>query len=172
MSIFNLDDYISNTEDFPRKGVLFKDISPLLQNHKAMSRVIDIFTSKALDLHADLIVGIESRGFLFSTLLASKLKIGSAMIRKPGKLPGNLIEKEYSLEYGNSSLSIQKSKDIANKRVIIIDDLIATGGTLACAESLLTEASAKVISCFALIELSELNGSNLVNSDIFSIKKY
>ena len=165
MSIFNLDDYISNTEDFPRKGVLFKDISPLLQNHKAMSRVIDIFTSEALDLHADLIVGIESRGFLFSTLLASKLKIGSAMIRKPGKLPGNLIEKEYSLEYG-------KSKDIANKRVIIIDDLIATGGTLACAESLLTEGSAKVISCFALIELSELNGSNLVNSDIFSIKKY
>ena len=120
----------------------------------------------------DLIAGIESRGFLFSTLLASRLGIGSLMIRKPGKLPGDLIEKSYSLEYGDSKLSIQKSKNIANKKVIIIDDLIATGGSLACAESLVTEANAKVVSCFVLIELLELNGSNLITSDIFSIKKY
>ena len=172
MSTFDLDNYITNTQDFPKKGVLFRDISSLLQDHDAISQVIDIFASKASDMHVDLIAGIESRGFLFSTLLANKLGIGSFMIRKPGKLPGDLIEKKYSLEYGDSVLSIQKSKNLANKNVIIIDDLIATGGSLACAESLVTEANAKVVSCFVLIELLELNGSNLITSDIFSIKKY
>ena len=82
------------------------------------------------------------------------------------------IEKSYSLEYGDSKLSIQKSKNITNKKVIIIDDIIATGGSLSCAELLINEAKAKVISCFVLIELLELNGSNLIDSDIFSIKKY
>ena len=137
-----------------------------------MTKVVDIFATKASELNADLIAGIESRGFLFSTLLASRLGIGSLMIRKPGKLPGDLIEKSYSLEYGDSKLSIQKSKNIANKKVIIIDDIIATGGSLSCAELLINEAKAKVISCFVLIELLELNGSNLIDSDIFSIKKY
>ena len=172
MSDFDLDNYISNTEDFPKKGILFKDISPLLLNHKAMTKVIDIFATNASNMNADLIAGIESRGFLFSTLLASRLGIGSLMIRKPGKLPGDIIEKNYSLEYGESKLSIQKSKNIANKKVIIIDDIIATGGSLSCAELLINEAKAKVISCFVLIELLELNGSNLIDSDIFSIKKY
>ena len=172
MSDFDLDNYISNTEDFPKKGILFKDISPLLLNHKAMTKVIDIFATNASNMNADLIAGIESRGFLFSTLLASRLGIGSLMIRKPGKLPGDLIEKSYSLEYGDSKLSIQKSKNIANKKVIIIDDIIATGGSLSCAELLINEAKAKVISCFVLIELLELNGSNLIDSDIFSIKQY
>ena len=172
MSDFDLDNYISNTKDFPKKGILFKDISPLLLNHKAMTKVIDIFATNASNMNADLIAGIESRGFLFSTLLASRLGIGSLMIRKPGKLPGDLIEKSYSLEYGQSKLSIQKSKNIANKKVIIIDDLIATGGSLACAESLINKAKAKVIGCFVLIELLELNGSNLIDSNIFSIKKY
>ncbi len=172
MSDFDLDNYISNTEDFPKKGILFKDISPLLLNHKAMTKVIDIFATNASNMNADLIAGIESRGFLFSTLLASRLGIGSLMIRKPGKLPGDIIEKNYSLEYGESKLSIQKSKDIINKRVIIVDDLIATGGSLACAESLINEARAKVIGCFVLIELLELHGSKLIDSNIFSIKKY
>ena len=172
MSDFDLDNYISNTKDFPKKGILFKDISPLLLNHKAMTKVIDIFATNASNMNADLIAGIESRGFLFTTLLASRLGIGSLMIRKPGKLPGDIIEKNYSLEYGESKLSIQKSKNIANKKVIIIDDIIATGGSLSCAELLINEAKAKVISCFVLIELLELNGSNLIDSDIFSIKKY
>ena len=172
MSDFDLDNYIDNTKDFPKKGILFKDIGPLLLNHQAMTKVVDIFATKASELNADLIAGIESRGFLFSTLLASRLGIGSLMIRKPGKLPGDLIEKSCSLEYGDSKLSIQKSKNIANKKVIIIDDIIATGGSLSCAELLINEAKAKVISCFVLIELLELNGSNLIDSDIFSIKKY
>ena len=151
MSDFDLDNYISNTKDFPKKGILFKDISPLLLNHKAMTKVIDIFATNASNMDADLIAGIESRGFLFSTLLASRLGIGSLMIRKHGKLPGDIIEKNYSLEYGESKLSIQKSKNIINKRVIIVDDLIATGGSLACPESLINEARAKVIGCFVLI---------------------
>ena len=172
MSDFDLDDYINNTKNFPKKGILFKDISPLLLNHQAMTKVIDIFADKASDLNTDLIAGIEARGFLFSTLLASRLGIGSLMIRKPGKLPGDLIEKNYFLEYGDSKLSIQKSRNIANKKVIIVDDLIATGGSLSCAELLINEAKAKVIGCFVLIELLELNGSNLIDSNIFSIKKY
>ena len=115
MSDFDLDNYIDNTKDFPKKGILFKDIGPLLLNHQAMTKVVDIFATKASELNADLIAGIESRGFLFSTLLASRLGIGSLMIRKPGKLPGDIIEKNYSLEYGESKLSIQKSKNIINK---------------------------------------------------------
>ena len=120
MNGFDLDKYINTTQDFPKKGILFRDISPLLENHKAITNVIDIFEEKARSLNADLIAGIESRGFLFSTLLASRLEIGSFMIRKPGKLSGDLIEKSYSLEYGESKLSIQKSKNITNKKVIII----------------------------------------------------
>ena len=172
MNDFDLDKYVDTTKDFPKKGIVFRDIGPLLANHKAVINVIDIFEEKARSLNVDLIAGIESRGFLFSTLLASRLEIGSFMIRKPGKLPGDLIEKNYSLEYGDSKLSIQKSKNICNKKVIIIDDLMATGGSLSCAESLINEAKAKVISCFVLIELLDLNGNNLVDSDIFSIKKY
>ena len=172
MHNFDLDKYINTTQDFPKKGILFRDISPLLANHKAITTVIDIFEEKARFLKADFIAGIESRGFLFSTLLASRLEIGSFMIRKPGKLPGDLIEKSYSLEYGESKLSIQKSKNIANKKVIIIDDLIATGGSLSCAESLINESKARVMSCFVLVELLDLNGSNLIDSNIFSIKKY
>ena len=118
MSDFDLDNYISNTEDFPKKGILFKDISPLLLNHKAMTKVIDIFATNASNMNADLIAGIESRGFLFSTLLASRLGIGSLMIRKPGKLPGDIIEKNYSLEYGESKLSIQ------NPRILLIKGLL------------------------------------------------
>ena len=107
MNSFDLDKYINTVQDFPKKGILFRDISPLLANHNAITYAIDIFEEKARSLNADLIAGIESRGFLFSTLLASRLGIGSLMIRKPGKLPGDLIEKSYSLEYGESKLSIQ-----------------------------------------------------------------
>ena len=172
MSTFDLDKYINTTQDFPKRGILFRDISPLLANHKAITTVIDIFVEKARFLKVDFIAGIESRGFLFSTLLASRLEIGSFMIRKPGKLPGDLIEKSYSLEYGDSKLSIQKSKNIANKKVIIIDDLIATGGSLACAESIIKEAKGNIVYNFVLIELQKLEGRLLLKNDLFSIKKY
>ena len=172
MNNFNLDKYIDSIQDFPQKGILFRDISPLLENNEAMTAVINIFEEKAKLTNVDLIAGIESRGFLFSTLLANKLKIGSFMIRKPKKLPGEVYEKSYSLEYGDSSLSIQKSRDINNKNIIIVDDLIATGGSLACSESLIKRAKGNVIKSFVLIELTKLNGRKFIEKDLFSIKKY
>ena len=166
----DLKKYIKDVPDFPKKGILYRDIQPLLANS-------DAFNHACMEMSyfapfPDYWVGIESRGFLFAAGIAAMRQGGLKLIRKPGKLPGDLIEKSYSLEYGQSKLSIQKSKNIANKKVIIIDDLIATGGSLACAESLINKAKAKVIGCFVLIELLELNGSNLIDSNIFSIKKY
>tara|TARA_B100000242_G_scaffold256226_1_gene199539 strand:- start:1598 stop:2122 length:525 start_codon:yes stop_codon:yes gene_type:complete len=174
MTNFVIEDFIENTKDFPKKGILFRDISPLLANHNAMSHVIREFQSMAENLNSkiDFIAGIESRGFLFSTLLANKLKVGSIMLRKPGKTPGNFLEKKYSLEYGESSLSLKKSIDLKNKNIIIIDDLIATGGSLSCAESLFIEVDARVIACFVIIELDELNGKKSLKSKLFSLKKY
>lgn len=174
MKNFDLDRFVECKKDFPKKGIMFRDISPLLSDHNAMQQVTKIFSDevKKINQEINLIAGIESRGFLFSTLLANSLGIGSIMIRKPGKLPGEIIEKNYSLEYGESRLSIQKSKAIINKNIIIIDDLIATGGSLSCAESLITSAKANVIACFTLIELRELKGSRILKSKLFSIKQY
>jgi adenine phosphoribosyltransferase len=174
MDKFIIDNFIASIKDFPKKGILFRDISPLLASHYAMSNIIKKFQKIALNLEnqIDYIAGIESRGFLFSTLLADKLEIGSIMLRKPGKTPGDFIQKTYTLEYGNSSLTLKKSLDLKNKNIIIIDDLIATGGSLSCAESLFNEAGARVLACFVVIELTELKGKKALASQLYSLKKY
>ena len=172
MSNINLYDFIDEIQDFPKKGILFRDISPLLENKDAFKLLISKMIYQIKNYKIDLIAGIESRGFLFSTILAHQLNIGSIMIRKPNKLPGNLIEKKYELEYGNSTLSLQKKRNFNGKKILITDDLLATGGTLKCAEELISEVGGNVVLTVVAIELNALKGREKIKSDIFSVLSY
>ena len=168
----NLYDYIEEIPDFPVKGILFKDISPLLANNEAVSKVKTEFLNLIKPYQVDLIGGLDARGFLFSTLIADALGVGSFMIRKEGKLPGDVISKEYELEYGVSKLSIKKKIDLKNKNIILIDDLLATGGTLRCAEDLISFSKGNVVSSLVIIELVALSGKDKLNSIVHSLLKY
>ena len=164
--------YIFSYADFPTQGILFRDISPLLASQVGMTAAIDRFEESLSCYNIDMIAGIESRGFLFSTLLAMRLKVGSIMIRKPGKLPGDLAFKKYELEYGSSELTLQKQAGLEERNVLIVDDLLATGGTLAAAKSLLVEQRANVTACAVVIELLALNGREKLDLPIVALKAY
>ena len=168
----NLKDYIEEIPDFPVKGVLFKDISPLLENYQAMNYVKTSFLDIIKSCDVDYVGGIDARGFLFSTLLADALCVGSFMIRKEGKLPGEVITKKYSLEYGSSKLSIKKNVNLKNKNVILVDDLLATGGTLKCTEELVNIAGGNVLLLLTVIELTKLTGYKILNSKVHSLVMY
>ena len=172
MSNLNLYDFIDEIQDFPKKGILFKDISPFFEDKVAFKLLILKMIHQINNYKIDLIAGIEARGFLFSTILAHQLNIGSIMIRKPNKLPGNLIEKKYELEYGSSTLSLQQKRNLNGKNLLIIDDLLATGGTLKCAEELISEVGGKVVLTGVAIELNALKGREKIKSDFFSVLSY
>ena len=164
--------YISEYENFPKSGILFRDISPLLASPVAMQAAVESFTNQLCHFNADMIVGIESRGFLFSTLLAYRLGIGSLMIRKQGKLPGVLIKQNYALEYGKAIIEMQNSALIRGKSMILIDDLLATGGTVAAAKSLLERCGAVVAACAVVVELKALQGRKAVGLPIICLQSY
>ena len=172
MSNINLYDFIDEIQDFPKKGILFRDISPLLEDRDAFKLLILKMIHQINNVKIDLIAGIESRGFLFSTILAHQLNIGSIMIRKPNKLPGNVIKKKYELEYGSSTLSLQKKRNLNGKNLLIVDDLLATGGTLKCAEELISEVGGNVVLTGVAIELNALKGREKIKSDFFSVLSY
>ena len=167
----DLQKWIKSYPDFPSKGVLFRDISPLLAEPAALSLLKDKFVETIRPLSPDYIAGIDARGFLFCTLVAEHLGLGALMIRKPDKLPGELIQKSYELEYGSSSLSMQKN-DLRGKSVVIIDDLLATGGSMKCAKDLLESQEAKVIGGAVVIELKSLKGSSELEMPIISLVSY
>ena len=167
----DLQKWIKSYPDFPSKGILFSDISPLLAEPKGLRLLNEKFV-EAIKPHApDYIAGIDARGFLFCTLVAEHLELGALMIRKSGKLPGELIEKNYELEYGTNSLSIQK-KDLKDKSVVIVDDLLATGGSMKCSKELLESLGAKVVGGAVVIELKSLNGSSKIDIPITSLISY
>ena len=172
MKQLNLYKYIDTINDFPKKGIVFRDISPLLLNYKALSCLKKLFTDEAKKHKPDYIIGIDARGFLFCTLLSQSLGIGSIMLRKSNKLPGSTIQQKYDLEYGSSSLSIQTNKIIKGKKIILIDDILATGGTLACAEKLILKLKGYVVLSMVVIELKSLNGRKKIFSDCFSALNY
>ena len=165
-------DYIASYPDFPKAGILFRDISPLLASAEGMAHAIDQFAAQLSGFDIDLIAGIESRGFLFSTLLASRLNIGSLMVRKPGKLPGKLVRAGYDLEYGTAELTIQQDAPIEGRSVLIIDDLLATGGTMIAAETLLESCGAIVPACAVVIELVALAGRAKLDVPLVALKAY
>ena len=166
------DQWIKCYPDFPKEGILFRDISPLLASPEGMSMVKKEFVSLISDWKPDLIAGIDARGFLFSSLIGEAMNIGTLMIRKSGKLPGQVIERSYDLEYGSNTLAMQKTNRLKGKKVIIMDDLLATGGTLMCARELIEAQGALVCGCAVVVELSFLRGSELLECPVVSLASY
>jgi len=152
-------DYIRDIPDFPKPGIIFKDITPLIANGDAFSAVVsELACHVASDV--DAIVGIESRGFIFGAALAQQLGLGFITVRKPGKLPAETHSVEYELEYGMDRLEIHRDALSANHKVVIVDDLLATGGTAAATIALIHKLGAKVDSCLFVIALSFLHGES------------
>ena len=166
------DQWIKCYPDFPKEGILFRDISPLLASPEGMSMVKKEFVSLISDWKPGLIAGIDARGFLFSSLIGEAMNIGTLMIRKSGKLPGEVIERSYDLEYGSNKLAMQKTNRLKGKKVIIMDDLLATGGTLMCARELIESQGALVCGCAVVVELSFLRGSELLECPVVSLASY
>jgi adenine phosphoribosyltransferase len=154
----DLKDHIRAIPDFPQPGILFRDITPLLGNPVAMQYSIDRFAEQVTDYRVDYIVGIESRGFIFGMPLAYKLGVGFAPVRKPGKLPAAVHAASYALEYGSDTLELHQDAFPTGSRVLIIDDLIATGGTAAATAELIEQTGCTVAGFGFLIELVGLGG--------------
>lgn len=165
--------YIATIPDFPSKGVMFRDITPLMADGKAFVEATNLFTEYAKKVNADVIVGPESRGFIFGCPVATNMGVGFVPVRKPGKLPRETISFKYDLEYGSNELHIHKDSIVPGQRVLIIDDLLATGGTVEATVKLVQEMGAEVVGCAFLIELLELKGRDkLENIDIYTILDY
>ena len=158
----NIKDYIASVPDFPKKGIIFRDITPLLQNGDAFNTVIDILAANAKMQGATLIAGPEARGFIFGAPVAAKLGLGFVAIRKPGKLPREQITLDYELEYGKNTLCIHTDAIKPTDKVFIIDDLLATGGTANAACKLVEKAGGKVAGLGFVIDLIDLNGKKLL----------
>ena len=173
MNIEHIKKSIRNVPDFPKPGIQFKDITTLLQNLDAFGETIDFFYNTFINENIDVIVGIESRGFIFAAPLALKLGCSLAIARKPGKLPYETVSAEYSLEYGVDTLELHTDAFKPGEKVLIMDDLLATGGTAKAAGELVLKLKGK-IECFAfLINLVELRGVNMLKPhQVFSIVEY
>jgi adenine phosphoribosyltransferase len=148
--------------DFPIPGILFRDITPLLGDAEGFRRAIDTFVDHYRDAKIDAVVGIEARGYMLGAPVAYALGAGFVPVRKPGKLPGEKFTEEYALEYGTNSIEIHSDAVEKGKRVLVIDDLLATGGTLAATLRLLARLDASVVGVGVLIELAALNGRALL----------
>ena len=169
----NLKNYIKDIPNFPKKGILFRDISPLLKSPEGWSKVISQLGFFCEEITPDIIVGIESRGFIVGSALATQQKTGFVPIRKKGKLPGNVLGVDYTLEYGKDRLEIQSDALQENPRVLLIDDLLATGGTVNASAKLIEKAGGLVVGCGFIIELNELNGrDNIPNVPVRSLIRY
>lgn len=168
-----LDKYIRNIPDFPIPGVQFKDITTLLRDGAALAKVIDLLFDRYASRQIDAVVGIESRGFIFSAPLAYKLGVGLVPVRKPGKLPAATYQLEYQLEYGSNVLEIHRDALPAGSRVVVVDDLLATGGTVHAACELVEMAGGVVDEAAFIIELGFLGGrEKLSKHSVFSLLKY
>ncbi len=164
---------IRDVPDFPQPGVLFRDITPLLQNPQAFREVVDRFTAAYREAAVEAVVGIESRGFLFAAPLAYNLGVTLVPVRKPGKLPAERMSVEYALEYGTSQLDIHEDSLRRDARVIIVDDLLATGGTAVAAAKLVELLGARVIGFAFLVELAYLHGrERLRDYPVLSLIRY
>ena len=154
----DLRQFIRDVPDFPKQGILFRDISPMLRDPAGWSAVMQQLGEVCDRLNPDLIVGIESRGFIVGMALATHKRIGFVPVRKPGKLPGDVVSVDYTLEYGHDRLEIQSDALADGASVLLVDDLLATGGTAAASCELIVKAGGKLVGCGFVIELAELSG--------------
>jgi len=168
----NLKDHIRQVPDFPKPGIQFYDVSTLLAHADAWQVTMGRLANSVRAQQPDVLVGIESRGFLVAAPLALKLGCGFVMVRKRGKLPGPTIRHEYDLEYGTDVVEIQKDAIIPGQRVVVLDDLLATGGTMAAAISLLRRVGAEVTGAAFIIELAFLNGRQKLDVPVTTLVSY
>ncbi len=168
----DLKQHIRHVPDFPKPGILFYDISTLLAHAAAWQHTVDLLTDKIAPLKPDLLVGIESRGFLVAAPLALRLGKGFVMVRKRGKLPGKTIRHTYDLEYGSDTVEVQADAITHGQKVVVLDDLLATGGTLAAAVTLLRSVGADVKGAACIIELTFLGGRKRLDVPFSSLIAY
>ena len=169
----NLKDYIASVQDFPIEGILFRDITPLMANGEAFQEACNRIRDFAQSKGATVIVGPESRGFIFGCPVAKDLGIGFIPVRKPNKLPRETVSIKYDLEYGSNELHMHADSIKKGDKVVIIDDLLATGGTVEATIKLVEKMGGEVVGCSFLIELSDLNGCELLkNYDVYSVMTY
>lgn len=169
----NLKDYIATVPNFPKDGILFRDITPLMSDGKAFAYATKQFVTYASTLSVDVIVGPEARGFIFGCPVACAMEIGFVPVRKPGKLPRETVEYAYDLEYGSNKLAMHKDAIKKGQRVLIIDDLLATGGTMDATIKLVESLGGKVVGAAFLIELLELKGRELLaDCEVMSLMEY
>lgn len=165
--------YIRDVIDFPKPGIVFKDLTPLLNNAEAMGLCLDALVQQIGGTHIDKVVGMEARGFFFGTLLAQKLQAGFVPVRKPGKLPYKTLSETYALEYGTDVLEIHEDAIQHSDRVLIHDDVLATGGTAEAVCKLVERLGGQIVQCNFIMELQFLNGRDkLKGQDVASILKY
>jgi adenine phosphoribosyltransferase len=169
-----LEKYITNIPDFPQKGVLFRDITSLIQHPVGFKLAIDLLKEKLAKIDFDVIVGLESRGFIFGAPLAYELGKGFITARKKGKLPREVITEEYDLEYGKAALEVHKDSITKGMKVVIIDDLIATGGTFGASVRLVERLGGVVVCLLSVIELAGFDARNKVlkGYNVESLLKY
>jgi len=167
-----LKQHIREVPDFPKPGILFYDISTLLAHPGAWRSTVDGLGKLVTEMQPDMLVGIESRGFLVAAPLALELNKGFAMVRKPGKLPGATITHDYDLEYGSDRIELQEGMIKPGQRVVVLDDLLATGGTLAASIALLRRVGADVVGAACIIELTFLNGRSRLDVPFSSLIAY
>jgi adenine phosphoribosyltransferase len=165
--------FIRSIPDFPKKGIIFRDITTLLNDKNAFQSVIDLFYQRYRSYRIDKVVSVESRGFIFGSALAYKLGAGFVPVRKPGKLPAKTIRQEYQLEYGTDALEIHTDAIAQGDRVIIVDDLLATGGTVQAACNLVESLGGNILELSFLVELAFLQGRNKIERyKVFSLITY
>lgn len=163
---------IRNIPDFPKPGIMFRDITPLIANPRGFAAVVDQLAEPYLGA-VDVVLGIESRGFIVGAPVAYRLGVGLTIARKPGKLPFQIVDQSYDLEYGSASLQMHQDAIASDARVLIVDDLLATGGTAAAAIQLARKVGGNVIGCAFVVELLGLNGrERLAPLNSFSLIQY
>jgi len=161
-----LENYIKDIVDFPKPGIVFKDISPLLASPEAFAHVVDDIASQYSTNTIDKIVGLDARGFIFGSAVAYKMGVPFVMVRKPGKLPDQCISVDYQLEYGQNTFEMHENSIQTNDKVLIVDDLLATGGSVQAVTQLIRELKADVVALECIIELGFLKARNALDIDI------
>lgn len=167
-----LDDNIRAIPDFPKKGIIFRDITPLLSNPASFKAATDALCELAIKTDCNKIVAIESRGFLFGSAMAYKLNMPLVIVRKPGKLPWKKLREEYSLEYGTDAIEIHEDSITTSDKVVIVDDLLATGGTAHACANLIRKAGGSVSSFLFVVELEGLGGREALSDSVQSLIRY
>jgi adenine phosphoribosyltransferase len=165
--------HIRDIADFPKKGILFRDITPLLAHPPALALSVELLANPFRGKNIDLVVGAESRGFIFGTAVACCLSAGFVLVRKPGKLPHKKVAMTYDLEYGTDTLEMHEDSMVRGQRVLIVDDLLATGGTMKACCDLVEKTGAHIVGVACLIELAGLHGRDkLTKYQVHTVLKY